>query len=970
MTRPVISDAIADAIVDAIASPFGEAGGAPGPSAPALSALSATKTGETTADLGATTDTANGRMDWIVTVNLGTPTLGQMQAGNDSTGATAAFSDLNNTITTTGAKTSSATGLTASTIYYAYVSHQNATGQATVAYAGTFTTDAAIVADYTVSNTSEWNTVMALGSATLSGKVVEIISPISGQLDIPGTLSPTNWLTIRSATSADTLEYVNYNAGCGKIRMDGVYFQATGWPRNQTSLINWKSGSYGDIDFLNCNFRHGVGATLADYDGSELAEFTRYDHVQTATTTSTAYALTWQTTAVTSFGPAIYFFNRGSETVYVEIGGSGVVATAGSTAVAAGGSTVISGLDPNTDTHMAVLAAANTSEINGRTEIGLLVHQAQTFWEEGAALITGDFRIIGCKFEDLGHAINHIPSASGDNIFALNEFRRIYADIMGAGVSTATTGNIYFHGNWGEVGYAQSNVGDQTTGDAGDPHSDVFQLFGDATAPIPYAETANNAFGKSIRTAAVNDSAQFSFIEDNQKSPYLVTKAFSFGDLCTATAPNGISWGEAANMVAEFGFVWGTTTAPKPWTGSSSIGAMTDSGSQMGVVDSMANTIQAVTGSNQYGQNNHEFDNASPVTDIFPSHGTITGGMTAAQLRTAMTPVSAHQDKGPTATHIRALFDETMTASTYDPLTYVDRTALHPGTVWDDLTAQTVSTLITLGNRTVICGGNNQTVTPGTGTEVSINDGAWTSGATTVSEGDTINMRRTTSANPATNTPIAATINGVSVSTDCTTAAGLTNAFYLNSALFRDPSGGIAADSRIISIEMKGEIPTPGSGTKYIFRQDSNGGVYFDSANNIRGIAYDSGGLVTGDFSGGAGTFGTPVTMRWTYYAATGNTVVTVDGTEVVNVTDTPNTSAVDTGQELCFASSVGWLYNDGLPALTKIEYIKFWSHQGAGSLDDVTDLDKEISVSALGSIANINSDTWRLGSSGSVTAV
>ena len=93
--------------------------------APVLTSAVGTETGATTATVGATTDEDNGTMYVVVTTSNTQPSIVQIKAGQDHTGAAAAFAD-DQVITTTGAKTFSATGLTASTTYYAHLVHADA----------------------------------------------------------------------------------------------------------------------------------------------------------------------------------------------------------------------------------------------------------------------------------------------------------------------------------------------------------------------------------------------------------------------------------------------------------------------------------------------------------------------------------------------------------------------------------------------------------------------------------------------------------------------------------------------------------------------------------------------------------------------------------------------------------------------------------------------------------------------------
>lgn len=93
--------------------------------APTLSSATQSATGPTTATVGCTTNEANGTMYCVVTTSATQPSIAQIKAGQNHSGAAAAYAS-SQSITTTGAKTFSATGLTASTTYYGHFVHTDA----------------------------------------------------------------------------------------------------------------------------------------------------------------------------------------------------------------------------------------------------------------------------------------------------------------------------------------------------------------------------------------------------------------------------------------------------------------------------------------------------------------------------------------------------------------------------------------------------------------------------------------------------------------------------------------------------------------------------------------------------------------------------------------------------------------------------------------------------------------------------
>lgn len=121
-------------------------GGGGDTTAPTLTSPTGTQTGSTTATIGATTDEANGTMYGVVTVSGTPPSVAQIQAGQNSSGAAAVYAS-SQSISSTGAKTFSATGMSASTAYYAHIQHKDAAGNdSTVVTSAQFTTASGTVA--------------------------------------------------------------------------------------------------------------------------------------------------------------------------------------------------------------------------------------------------------------------------------------------------------------------------------------------------------------------------------------------------------------------------------------------------------------------------------------------------------------------------------------------------------------------------------------------------------------------------------------------------------------------------------------------------------------------------------------------------------------------------------------------------------------------------------------------------------
>lgn len=131
-------------------------GGPPDTTAPTLSSPVGTQTGSTTATIGATTNEGNGTMYGVVTTSVTAPTATQVKAGQNNGGTAAVFAG-SVAVSSTGAKTISATGLTASTAYYAHIMHEDAAGnKSNVVSSAQFTTASGSWTPASLSNLAAW----------------------------------------------------------------------------------------------------------------------------------------------------------------------------------------------------------------------------------------------------------------------------------------------------------------------------------------------------------------------------------------------------------------------------------------------------------------------------------------------------------------------------------------------------------------------------------------------------------------------------------------------------------------------------------------------------------------------------------------------------------------------------------------------------------------------------------------------
>lgn len=124
-----------------LAGSMGAAMGAtPDTTAPTLTFPNTLPLGDTSGYLEVTTNEATGTLYYVVTTSVSVPSAAQVKAGQDHTGAAAAYAG-SQAVSGTGAKTATATGLASNTVYYGYFMHEDgAANQSAVKALTTFTT--------------------------------------------------------------------------------------------------------------------------------------------------------------------------------------------------------------------------------------------------------------------------------------------------------------------------------------------------------------------------------------------------------------------------------------------------------------------------------------------------------------------------------------------------------------------------------------------------------------------------------------------------------------------------------------------------------------------------------------------------------------------------------------------------------------------------------------------------------------
>lgn len=160
--------------------------------APTLTSGVGTATSSTTATAGATTDVGSGTMYAVVTTSATQPSAAQIKAGDDHTGADAVYA-ASQSITTTGAKTFSAVGLTVNTTYYAHVIQESSGGDSNIISSSAFVTPATLsAASVTLTGATAGNASVTtnVGSGTLYRLVSSNATEIAGTIKGGTTSSP------------------------------------------------------------------------------------------------------------------------------------------------------------------------------------------------------------------------------------------------------------------------------------------------------------------------------------------------------------------------------------------------------------------------------------------------------------------------------------------------------------------------------------------------------------------------------------------------------------------------------------------------------------------------------------------------------------------------------------------------------------------------------------------------------------
>lgn len=264
---------------------------------PILTDASGEATSETTGDIVVTTDEGNGIIYWVVTTSATQPLGSQVKAGEDHTGSAAVASG-NASVSTTGEKTGSVTGLTASTSYYGHWMHEDSSGNqssvvSTSAWA-TLSSSSGLSESpahwWDLDDDGVWADSVGGWSLTESSTVSVVSSGPNGQ-DV-ADLNGTSYLT-RTNVAWD---------GVGNPRSFSVWFYADAVASIGNWVFSWRSETEGNrimdvfvfnasTDYIRCLFDGASGA--ADLGSSSVSPVSpsQWYHVVGTTNGSNSHKL-------------------------------------------------------------------------------------------------------------------------------------------------------------------------------------------------------------------------------------------------------------------------------------------------------------------------------------------------------------------------------------------------------------------------------------------------------------------------------------------------------------------------------------------------------------------------------------------------------------------------------------------------------------------------------------------------------
>jgi hypothetical protein len=787
-------------------------------------------------------------------------------------------------------------------------------------------------------------------AAATDGDVLEADGVVTGRPEINRSFSGSG-ITIQSADASSSVAGLDYTGTIDGVICDGLRVVGTGWPYTNQSLVNFGSGTFNNLIFNDCLFRHGYGASLVDFDmTADLAEYERIDNDLTATTTSTRYALTFKDGSATSAW--IEFFNNGAEDVYFKLGDNTVVATSGDTLAASGAAQVrTDSFDPQSVTHIAILSASGSVSVNARTEIGLPQYLSSAFAASGSATVN-EVTLQNSKLKALRSGAKGFGIPQNKIVIFNNEFEQIYEDIVSLSVGTSC--EVHVLRNLTQVPFSRSGRAQDEDGDARDPHGDQFQMFANGAGSISDVLSAGfRTIRQPVRTGSTGQGA---LISDNDYTPSYV-RFQSISDTWIGGSDVGLVVGEKTDSndyPARDTHIFGATVLNAQNVDS------TDSAIRLATDDSSASISKTVYQRLIVDDGEVGFNDSLLVSDaadadlLFPDIDDLATATTVSEVESALTSAAEAEGLGAVGT------TNAIDWVTTDYTQVVKWENVDSGVAWQDQSQVDLDTVVTFPLRTVTNRRDSQTVVPGTGVEwrSTESDGttevqAWTTSSGTIDHLEKIQIRKTSSSSGGTSVSATITINGFEVSPTITTVQTLADPFALNGATFED-TANVPASTSVIEYEVKTKLPSAPPNSSILFRQLSAGQLIFTSASEIYPSAIeDSTASIV--YTGGETRFDYETDRVYTINMLVdfdnSKVQLTVDNVLVVDGDMSSSSGTAQTNRKLQFAPVT-------MPSDSEFEYFKVWL-----TTSSVRTLHKEISVDALGSIANINSDPWITGS-------
>ncbi|WP_156777257.1 hypothetical protein [Erythrobacter sp. NAP1] len=641
---------------------------------------------------------------------------------------------------------------------------------------------------------------------------------IISDLDIEAAGAP---LVIRGADGSASVPSILLNGTVRGIDFSSLNFQMTGWPSDHSACLMLGTGTFGKLRFLNgTTFRHGYGPGQNDFDTvAELPEYERIDNVATAATENTAHPLIWKDpSAPTGW---IEFFNRGTEMVHVAVGPSNVTASTADIECAPGARIRINSLDPDLDTHFAIIAPSGASEVNARTEIGLSEYLANALRQTGGAVLE-EIEFRNCLFRDLSNAAKGLRPTAGC-IMMDCDFDRIYQDIIALAPEPGVP--IHILRNIESLPFARTGIAEELDGDARDPHGDQFQMFENSASgtvgPVFYA---GNRIRLTPRRQGIR--SQGIFVSDNDFDPSF-TNLFFISTMQIGGSGRALSLGEeGTNFKVRDAFVYGVTAidASNPSSDLPFISIDHDGDGTVYVAKCIASELR-VTDADWQSQSNFTLSDAQLRDAVFPNLDNLPLAYERAEIEAAM--VSAAEGEGLGAIATGGAVDWT----TSDHAAVIRWESLPSGAHWNALENQPADSLIVLPLRKILNRLASQSVVPASGTEwrsVS-SDGttevqAWTDSNGTIEPDQFIQVRRRSAALEGETATASIAINGFTQGVSITSASVPTEFLTQGDPVgyFQDPANVPAGTSRITA---RGQFNVPfdfAQGVK-LFAQVSTG---------------------------------------------------------------------------------------------------------------------------------------------------